>query len=160
MRLTLAAVGRLKAGPERDLVARYADRIAATGKGVGLSELVLRETDESRARRPEDRKAEEARALAALVPQGAKIIALDERGKSITSEDFAGRIGAWRDSGVRDTCFMIGGADGLDPGLRGEAALTLSFGALTLPHQIVRVLVAEQIYRAISILAGHPYHRA
>lgn len=159
MRLTLAAVGRLKAGPERDLVARYAERIAATGKGVGLSDLALRETDESRARRPEDRKVEEARALHGLVPEGAKIIALDERGKSMGSEAFATQVGAWRDAGVRDLCLVIGGADGLDPALRAEAALTLSFGALTLPHQIVRALVAEQIYRAISILAGHPYHR-
>lgn len=160
MRLTLAAVGRLKAGPERELVARYVERIAATAKGVGLSELALRECDESRARRPDDRKNEEARALRALLPQGSKIVALDERGKSITSDAFAAQLGAWRDAGQRDLCFMIGGADGLDPTLRAEAALTLSFGALTLPHQLVRALVAEQIYRAISILAGHPYHRA
>jgi 23S rRNA (pseudouridine1915-N3)-methyltransferase len=160
MRLSLAAVGRLKAGPERELVGRYAERIAATGKGLGFSELVMRETDESRARRPEDRKAEEARALRALIPSGARIIALDERGKSMTSERFAQDIAALRDGGARDLCFLIGGADGLDPALRGEASLLLSFGALTLPHQIVRALVAEQIYRAISILGGHPYHRA
>jgi 23S rRNA (pseudouridine1915-N3)-methyltransferase len=159
MRLTLAAVGRLKAGPERDLVARYVERIAGTGKALGLSELFLRETDESRARRPEDRKAEEARALRAMFPAGALLIALDERGKSLTSERFAERIAQWRDCGTRDLCFVIGGADGLDPALREQAALALSFGALTLPHQIVRALVAEQIYRATSILAGHPYHR-
>ena len=159
MRLTLAAVGRLKAGPERDLVARYVERIAGTGKALGLPELALRETDESRARRPEDRKAEEARALRTLIPAGARLVALDERGKSIASERFAQEIAHWRDCGVRDLCFVIGGADGLDPALRDEAALCLSFGALTLPHQIVRALVAEQVYRAISILAGHPYHR-
>lgn len=160
MRLTLAAVGRLKAGPERELVARYADRIAATGKAVGLSGLTLKETDESRARRAEDRKAEEARALRALIPEGARIVALDERGRSLTSEKFAAEIGALRDAGQRDLCFVIGGADGLDENLRNEAALVFSFGAATLPHQIVRALVAEQAYRAISILAGHPYHRA
>ncbi len=160
MRLTLAAVGRLKAGPERELVARYAERIAATGKVVGLSGLTLRETDESRARRPEDRKGEEARALRALIPEGARTVALDERGKSLTSAKFAAEIGALRDAGQRDRGFLIGGADGLDEGLRKEAALVLSFGAATLPHQIVRALVAEQVYRAISILAGHPYHRA
>ena len=160
MRLTLAAVGRLKAGPERDLVARYAERIAATGKAVGLSGLTLKETDESRARRPEDRKAEEARALRALIPEGARIVALDERGRSLTSEKFAAEIGALRDAGQRDLCFVIGGADGLDESVRSEAALVFSFGAATLPHQIVRALVAEQIYRAISILSGHPYHRA
>jgi 23S rRNA (pseudouridine1915-N3)-methyltransferase len=160
MRLTLAAVGRLKAGPERELGARYVERIAGTGKALGLSELALRETDESRARRPEDRKAEEGRALRALVPAGARIVALDERGKSIASARFAEEIAALRDGGTRDLCFLIGGADGLAPDLRAEAALVLSFGALTLPHQIVRALVAEQIYRAISILAGHPYHRA
>ena len=160
MRLTLAAVGRLKAGPERELVARYAERIAATGKTVGLSGLTLKEIDESRARRPEDRKTEEARALRALIPQGARIVALDERGRSLTSEKFAAEIGALRDAGQRDICFVIGGADGLDESLRNEAALILSFGAATLPHQIVRALVAEQVYRAISILSGHPYHRA
>jgi len=160
MRLTLAAVGRLKAGPERELVARYAERIAATAKAVGLSGLTLKETDESRARRPEDRKAEEARALRALIPEGARIVALDERGRSLTSEKFAAEIGTLRDAGQRDLCFLIGGADGLDDGLREGAALVFSFGAATLPHQIVRALVAEQVYRAISILAGHPYHRA
>lgn len=160
MRLTLAAVGRLKAGPERELVARYAERIAATGKAVGLSGLTLRETDESRARRPEDRKSEEARALRALIPVGARIVALDERGRSLSSEKFAAEVGALRDAGQRDLCFVIGGADGLDDGLRAEAALVFSFGAATLPHQLVRALVAEQVYRAISILAGHPYHRA
>ncbi len=160
MRLTLAAVGRMKAGPERELFARYAERIAATGKTVGLSELALREIDESRARRPEDRKAEEARALGGAIPQGARIVALDERGKALTSEQFAAEIGGWRDAGQRDLCFVIGGADGLDSTLRAQAALTFSFGAATLPHQIVRALVAEQLYRAISILAGHPYHRA
>ncbi len=160
MRLTLAAVGRLKAGPERELVARYSERIAATGKAVGLTGLTLKETDESRARRPEDRRSEEARALRALIPEGARIVALDERGKSLTSEKFAAEIGGLRDAGLRDLCFVIGGADGLDESLRDEAALVISFGAATLPHQLVRALVAEQIYRAISILAGHPYHRA
>ena len=160
MRMTLAAVGRLKAGPERELVARYVERIAATARGVGLSELVLRDCDESRARRPEDRKIDEARALRAQIPAGARIVILDERGKSMGSDAFAYQIGAWRDAGLRDLCFVIGGADGLDADLRSEAALTLSFGALTLPHQIVRALVAEQVYRAISILSGHPYHRA
>lgn len=160
MRLTLAAVGRLKAGPERELVARYAERIAATARTVGLSGLTLKETDESRARRPEDRKAEEARALRALIPEGARIVALDERGRSLTSEKFAAEIGALRDAGQRDLCFVIGGADGIDASLREGAALVFSFGAATLPHQIVRALVAEQVYRAISILAGHPYHRA
>lgn len=160
MRLTLAAVGRLKAGPERELVARYAERIAATGKAVGLSDLALREVDESKARRPDDRKAEEARALRTLIPQGARTIALDERGRSLTSEQFAQQIADLRDGGTRDLCFVIGGADGLDPNLCADAALAFSFGAATLPHQIVRALVAEQIYRAISILSGHPYHRA
>ncbi|MFO1118107.1 MAG: 23S rRNA (pseudouridine(1915)-N(3))-methyltransferase RlmH [Beijerinckiaceae bacterium] len=160
MRLTLAAVGRLKAGPERELVERYAERIAGAGKGVSLSDLAVRETEESKARRPEDRKAEEARALRALIPDGARTVTLDERGKSISSEAFAAQIGAWRDGGLRNLCFVIGGADGLDPSLRAEASLVLSFGALTLPHQIVRALVVEQLYRAVSILAGHPYHRA
>ncbi|MDE2578044.1 MAG: 23S rRNA (pseudouridine(1915)-N(3))-methyltransferase RlmH [Hyphomicrobiales bacterium] len=160
MRLTIGAVGRLKVGPERDLCQRYAERAAAAGKALSLSGPVLREAEESRARRPEDRKSEEAGFLRAFVPSGAALVALDERGKTLTSADFAALIARWRDSGRKDACFLIGGADGLDSHLRDQAEMTLSFGAMTLPHQLVRVLALEQIYRAVSILSGHPYHRA
>lgn len=159
MRLALLAVGRMKAGPESELVRRYAERIEASGRSLGLSPFAMSEIPEARDRRAEDRKASEAAALLAQVPDGAMIV-FDERGKALSSEDFAAQIGGWRDSGRAASSFVIGGADGLDRSLRERADLVLSFGAMTMPHQIVRILAAEQIYRAMTILAGHPYHRA
>lgn len=159
MRILVAAVGRLKAGPERDLVARYVERFTATGRSLALSPLDLVEIDESRARRPEDRKTEEAAALLRAAG-GGLLIALDERGKAEASETFASRVAGWRDAGTPSLAFIIGGADGLDDSVREAAALTLSFGKLTIPHQLVRVLVMEQLYRVATILSGHPYHRA
>ncbi len=159
MRLMLIAIGRLKAGPERELCARYMERAAAAARSVGLTGVELREIEEGRARRPEDRKAEEARALMALVPPGARLILLDERGKSIGSEAFAEDMGRARDAGAPALVLALGGPDGFDPALRGQAALVLAFGAMTWPHQLARIMAAEQIYRAITILAGHPYHR-
>jgi 23S rRNA (pseudouridine1915-N3)-methyltransferase len=159
MKLLLASVGRLKSGPERELVARYVERCVAGGRKIGFSGFELREIDESRARRAEDRKAEEAAALAALIPPGARKICLDERGRNLTSEDFAKKLGEWRDAGAPACALVIGGPDGLDPAFREKADLTLAFGAMTWPHQIVRALAAEQLFRALTILAGHPYHR-
>ena len=159
MRLLLTAIGRLKAGPERELCARYIERAAAAARGVGLTGVELRELDEGRARRPEDRKVEEARALRAILPPGARLILLDERGKSVSSEAFAADMGRARDSGIPALVLAIGGPDGFDPALRAEAAQVLAFGAMTWPHQLVRIMSAEQLYRAITILAGHPYHR-
>ena len=158
MRILLLAVGRLKAGPERDLFGRYIERAIASARSAGLTGVEARELDESRARRPEDRKAEEARAIRALVPAGARLILLDERGKSLTSEVFAADFGKARDSGVPATVLVIGGPDGLDEDLRRSGA-AIAFGAMTWPHQMVRIMAAEQIYRAITILTGHPYHR-
>lgn len=158
MRLSVVAVGRLKAGPERELVERYRHRIGAIGRSLGLTGLDLVELPESRARREEDRRAEEADALLARAAASVLVV-FDERGQSLTSEVFASRIGAWRDEGRPAVACVIGGPDGLDPSLRARADLVLSFGALTLPHQIVRALVVEQLYRAVTILAGHPYHR-
>lgn len=160
MKLILGAVGRLKAGPERDLAARYIERARAAARPLGLVGPEVRELEESRARRAEDRKAEEARALLALVPPGGRIAVLDERGASISSEDFAVRLGRARDDGAPAFTFFIGGPDGLDEALRARASLVLAFGAMTWPHQIVRIMAAEQIYRAMTILSGHPYHRA
>jgi len=159
VKLLLVGVGRLKSGPERELVSRYAERCSASGRNIGFSSFDMREIDESRARRPEDRKAEEAAAIEALLPAQARKICLDERGKPMSSEDFAKKLGDWRDAGAGACVMIIGGPDGLDPSLRQKADLVLAFGAMTWPHQIVRALAAEQIFRAMTILAGHPYHR-
>lgn len=160
MRLLIAAVGRLKAGPERELLDRYVERTNATGRAVSLAPLEISEIPESQDRRPQDRIVDEARKLEAAVPKGAKRILLDSGGRALKSEDFAGRLAALRDQGAPGVVFLIGGADGLDVKLKSEAELSISYGAATFPHQIVRILLAEQIYRAITILSGHPYHRA
>jgi 23S rRNA (pseudouridine1915-N3)-methyltransferase len=158
MRLSLLAVGRLKDGPERTLCERYAGRVQDSGRSLGLSGPDLVEIAESRARRPEDRKTEEAAAIRAKRQPGLLIV-LDERGKSLSSEAFAAFLARSRDAGTGGFSLVIGGADGLDATLRDGADMALSFGALTIPHQLVRVLVLEQLYRALTILGGHPYHR-
>ena len=158
MRLSMIAVGRLKAGPERDLMARYVERIRAGGRPLGLGPLAIVEIDESRARRPEERKSDEAARLLAAAGD-VVLVALDEAGESMASLSFAKRIAAWRDGASPGLAFLIGGADGHGPDVLKRAAMTLSFGAMTLPHQLVRILLAEQLYRATTILAGHPYHR-
>lgn len=159
MRLLIAAVGRLKAGPERELLARYLERANASGKSLSLVPLEIIEIPESPAQSAAKRKSDEAKALFAAIPDKAKIVALDERGRSISSEDFAKKLGRLRDDGAGCTALLIGGADGLDETIRKKADLTIAFGTATFPHQIVRILLAEQIYRAITILSGHPYHR-
>ena len=159
MRLSLLAVGRLKNGPERELVERYRQRIDGMGRSFGLTGFDLVELPESRARREDDRRAEEASTLLDRIGPSV-VVAFDERGKSPSSEAFAERIRHWRDEGRPGIACIIGGPDGLDPKVRQRADLVVSFGALTMPHQIVRALVAEQLYRALTIMAGHPYHRA
>ena len=151
MRLTLLAVGRAKAGPERSLFDHYAGRIT--------SPFTLKEVEERKPLSGALLKSREADLLSAQIPNGAMIIALDERGKNLTSPEFATHIGRWRDDGISNLAFIIGGADGLDETLRRRADLILSLGKLTWPHMLVRGLLAEQIYRAQCILAGHPYHR-
>lgn len=155
----LIAVGRLKDGPERLLADRYLERARQTGRGLGLSGFDTVELNESRASRADDRKAEEAAALAAKLGED-RLIAFHEEGEIIDSETFAALIGRWRDEGRRAALCAIGGADGFAPTLLKRADKIVAFGAMTLPHQLVRVLVAEQLYRATTILAGHPYHRA
>lgn len=160
MRLVLACVGRLKAGAERDLVARYLERIRPAGRPLGLGPCDMVEIAESAARRAEDRMAEEGAALLAALPPGAGLVALDPRGRNLSSPDFAQRIASERDGGLSALAFVIGGADGLSDPVRERASLLLAYGAATFPHQLVRVMLAEQLYRAVTILAGHPYHRA
>ena len=158
MKVIVLAVGRMKAGPERDLLRRYIERATAASRAVGLTGIQAIEFDESRARSPEQRRRDEAMAFAERVPAGASVWLLDERGKSLSSAAIAADLGRSRDAAVPAVIFAIGGPDGFDPQLRADHR-TLSFGAATFPHQLVRVLVAEQVYRAITILSGHPYHR-
>jgi 23S rRNA (pseudouridine1915-N3)-methyltransferase len=160
MRLALVCVGKLKAGPERLLFERYLKRLIDSARSAGLAGVDLREIGESRARRPEDRRAEEAAAILAAAPKGAALALLDERGPSATSEEWAADIGRARDASQPSYAVAIGGPDGLDPSLRATAHRIVSFGAMTWPHQLVRVMASEQLYRAMTILAGHPYHRS
>ncbi|MFD0858839.1 23S rRNA (pseudouridine(1915)-N(3))-methyltransferase RlmH [Roseovarius aquimarinus] len=156
MRLHICAVGRMRAGPERDLLDDYLLRADRTGRALGLGPTTLHEVEDKKGGGP----AAEAALLERALPSGALRIALDERGKLIGSPDFAAKLGDWRDAGRSDAAFLIGGADGIDPALRATADFTLSFGAMVWPHMLARVMLAEQIYRATTILAGGPYHRA
>jgi 23S rRNA (pseudouridine1915-N3)-methyltransferase len=158
--LLLIGVGRLKAGPERELFERYFKRLADLARTAGFSGVDLREIDEGRAKRAEDRQSEEARLILLSLPKGARVALLDERGAALSSVQWADEIGKARDNAAPAYALVIGGPDGLDPTLREQAHRVLSFGAMTWPHQLVRVMAAEQLYRSLSILAGHPYHRA
>ncbi len=156
MRVHLCAVGRLRAGPERALVDDYATRFDRSGRALALGPLQMHEVEDKKG----GGMAAEAELLARSLPDGALICTLDERGKVISSPDFADLLARWRDQGRQDVAFVIGGADGIDPDLRARADFSLSFGKMVWPHMLVRVMLAEQLYRAASILAGAPYHRA
>jgi len=153
------AVGRMKAGPEQMLVERYTGRLSKAGPAVGIDWARTSEIGESRAQTAPLRKREEAEKLHALIDKGAVLILFDERGKALGSQDFAALICRLRDDGTQTLVAAIGGPDGHDESLRPRATHVLSFGAMTWPHQIARILLAEQFYRAVMILAGHPYHR-
>lgn len=158
MRVAVFAIGRLKSGPDSLLVERYVDRARLAGRSLGL-DVGVREFAESRAARAEDRMEQEAGVMLNALPKGARLVVLDERGTNPTSTDFARRIGRLRDDGLSDLVFAIGGADGHGSTIKTRADERLAFGPMTWPHQIVRLLLAEQIYRAVTILSGHPYHR-
>ena len=160
MRILIAAVGRLKQGPERELAERYRKRAADFGRKVGLQAFDVIEIRESRADNVERRMVEESIAVANVVPERAVTVILDERGSTMNSAAFAGRLQDWRTAERPSLVFIIGGADGLAPSLRDKADLALAFGPLTWPHQLVRIMLLEQLYRAVTILGGHPYHRA
>lgn len=159
MRLTLIGVGKLKAGPERELFQRYFKRLGDLARGNGVAPVELRELDESRARRAPDRQAEEAQAIRAALPKGARTILLDERGAALSSAQWAMDLGKARDAGTPAYAVALGGPDGLAADLRAQGQLIVSFGAMTWPHQLARVMACEQLYRALAILAGLPYHR-
>jgi 23S rRNA (pseudouridine1915-N3)-methyltransferase len=160
MRVLLAAVGRLKQGPERDLAEHYRKRATDVGRKLGWGAVDVVELRESRADNLERRRLEESIAIADLIPDRAAIAVLDEHGTALASAALAGRLQDWRAADRSAAAFIIGGADGLAQTLRERADLTLAFGAATWPHQLVRIMLLEQLYRAATILSGHPYHRA
>lgn len=160
MKICLAGVGRLKAGPELDLFERYFARARALCRNVGITGVASIEVEEGRGRTAEERKRAEAIALAGAIPTGAFRALLDERGSPLPSLAFADLIRKSRDAGAPGFVLAVGGPDGFDARFRDEAQLTISFGGATMPHQLVRVLAAEQVYRALTILTGHPYHRS
>lgn len=160
MRFTLAAVGRLKDGPERELYQRYADRFDAQGRAVSLGPLKIVELPESRAQTSDLRKADEAERLLKACHDADVRVVLHERGKALASEVFAQWLTERRDGGSKTIALLIGGPDGHGQAALAGAALQLSLGEMTLPHGLARIVLAEQLYRAATILAGHPYHRS
>jgi 23S rRNA (pseudouridine1915-N3)-methyltransferase len=160
MRILIAAVGRLKQGPERELAAVYRKRAEAIGRSLGLRDFEIVEIRESRAQDAERRRTEESIAIANIIPERAIVAMLDERGENIDSAAFAAQLRQWRADDRPAVCFVIGGADGLAQSLRERAKVKLAFGGATWPHQLVRIMLLEQLYRAGTILAGHPYHRS
>ncbi len=155
MRIHICAVGRLRAGPEKTLIDDYLSRVDRTGRALGIGPARVVEV--------EDKKnagmAAEAVLLRKALPKGAAVCTLDERGKLLSSPEFSRKIADWRDGGRQDLAFVIGGADGIDPSLRAEADFSISFGKMVWPHMMVRLMLAEQVYRATTIEAGSPYHR-
>ncbi len=160
MRVLVLAIGRLKQGAEAELCERYRKRVAQAGRSIGLREFEIVEIRESRAAEADKRKLEESIAIASLVPDGATVILLDESGEPLSSMAIADTIKRERDGGRPALAFVIGGPDGLAQSLRSKGVKKLAFGAATWPHQLVRIMLLEQIYRATTILSGHPYHRA
>jgi 23S rRNA (pseudouridine1915-N3)-methyltransferase len=159
MRILIAAVGRLKQGPERELAAAYRKRAEAIGRNLGLRDFEIVEIRESRAQDAERRRTEESIAIANVIPERAIVALLDERADNLDSAAFAALLRMWREDDRPAVCFVIGGADGLAQSLRDRAKVKLAFGAATWPHQLVRIMLLEQLYRAGTILTGHPYHR-
>ncbi len=159
MRLLIAAIGKLKDDAEREIVARYVKRCEAQGRALGLGPLEITELAESRAANSDARKADEAQRLLKAASAATYKIALDVEGKSITSEAFAALLGKQANAGTKTCAFVIGGPDGHGVELLQAANLKLSLGAITLPHGLARVVLTEQLYRAATILSGHPYHR-
>ncbi len=159
MKIAIVAVGRLKDGPERELYERYRSRFDALGRKLALGPLILTEIPESRQASAEARMLEEARKLVAAALPGSHLVSLDERGRTPTSAAFAADLRSRRDGGAVAVTFLLGGADGHGPAVSAAAQATLAFGTMTVPHGLARVLLAEQLYRAATLIAGHPYHR-
>ena len=160
MRLRIAAIGKLKIGPEKALAEDYAGRIAAMGKKAAVTEIKISEWAESQKPDASQRMIEEEAQLWSAVPQGAYVIGLDERGKAQASEAFAQHLAKLRDQGTSDIVFLLGGPDGHSPTTRTKANELLALGPMTWPHRLARIMLLEQIYRSVTILLNHPYHRA
>ena len=156
MRVSLCVVGRLRGGPERDLIDDYLTRFDRTGRALGLGPASVIEVEDKKG----GGSVAEAALLRKAIPDRAVLVTLDERGKVMTSPEFANKLAGWRDNSQRDLAFVIGGADGIAPDLRAEADFSLSFGKMVWPHMLARVMLCEQLYRAANILSGGPYHRA
>lgn len=152
MDIIIAAVGHQKAGPDLDLLTKYVRQTRWR--------VLVREFEDKKTGTAAERMKREGDLLLSAVPPGAKIVVLDERGKLLSSENFACQLGKWQDDGVPAVVFMIGGADGHSEEIRRRADFLLAFGTMTWPHMLARVMLAEQVYRAKTILDGHPYHRA
>lgn len=155
MQIHICAVGRLRAGPERELADDYLERFGRIGRQLGLGPAFISEVEDKKG----GGMAAEAGLLRRAAPEGSRIAVLDERGRMPSSGEFSELLARWRDDGAQDAAFLIGGADGTDPELRAGADCTISFGPMVWPHMLARVMLAEQLYRAASILAGTPYHR-
>ena len=159
MKLTIAAIGLLKTGPEKDMAADYEKRIVPMGRKAGLTGLAIQDFSESRGATADLRKAEEAKWLWQCLPENSAAIVLDERGKACSSGDFAKLIAGHAQNATKNLGFLIGGPDGHLADTRTKASQVLSFGPMTFPHRLLRVMLLEQIYRAVTILVNHPYHR-
>lgn len=155
MKVSICAVGRLRAGPEKTLIDDYLERFDKTGRAFGLGPARITEVEDKKG----GGMSAEAVLLDKAIPNGARLITLDERGSLITSPEFAQKLRHWADTGTDHAAFVIGGADGIDPSLRARADFSISFGKMVWPHMMVRLMLAEQLYRAATILAGSPYHR-
>ena len=159
MRVEIIAVGRMKPGPEKDLFDNFAKRFDGQGKTQGLGPLSLTEVEEKKNLDRAELAAREGEKILNALPKGAKLIVLDERGRALTSKEFSEKLSQWRDEGAPACAFVIGGAGGLSEKVRNSADFKLSFGNQTWPHMMTRAMLSEQLYRAATILAGHPYHR-
>ena len=160
MRIVIAAIGKMRGGPEGALVDDYLSRSKAMGRRLGFGDVKLIEAEAPKALSGDALKQREGELLLKAAPDNARIIVLDERGENISSKKLARYMGEIRDQGAGDLVFMIGGADGHGPAVKARAARSISFGAATWPHMLVRAMLTEQIYRSMTILSGHPYHRS
>jgi 23S rRNA (pseudouridine1915-N3)-methyltransferase len=159
VQIAICAIGRMKSGPEAEMVALYLQRARVSGRALGVTAVEIRESAESRLADVSARRNAEAADLLRLAGAGATTVALDESGEDISSKRLADCLARWRDGGAGRLAFLIGGPDGHGEAVAKAASLRIAFGRATWPHRLVRVMLAEQLYRAITILAGHPYHR-